>query len=285
MSRQYPERLYPDVGARVYHKGVRANGVVTAIDADKRRDTHKVEFFWAKYCKDIPHGETWGKWMWCEPSNLVETPMYYRTQFYNKVTSIGGRSLDRLIRKVCGIPRRKIRDGSDVTIVYGQSNHSLPEGIPLVINRHLIPDKYQQQLMLGDLGLPVSRTRDDFEYDFIIKPTISMGGRGIREDDGLPLNYGEYYQSKFDKCREFRVHCFLWMDEPVQMIQEKHIENKDQLTWNKKQGGNWRHRQNFWEAIKICTIRGIISLTLSTTTNLAFTLPVPIEAPLMRSFA
>jgi glutathione synthase/RimK-type ligase-like ATP-grasp enzyme len=76
--------------------------------------------------------------------------------------------------------------------------------------------------------------------DWIIKPNISMGGRGIRHDDGNGLRYGEYYQRKFNKVREFRVHCFLWMDEPVQMIQEKHIENKDQLTWNKKQGGKFR---------------------------------------------
>jgi hypothetical protein len=235
------------VGDRVYHKTARANGVVTQIDSTKRRDTHKVEFFWAKYCKNIPHGTTWNKWMWCEPTNLVVSPwpahqISIHEGYLNKVTSIGGRSLDRLIRKVCEIRRRKTRDGSDVVVVYGQSNHRIPESV-FTINRKLMPDKYQQMKILGEDLAPESwqtRPGEPKMEDWIIKPNISMGGRGIRHDDGNGLRYGEYYQRKFNKVREFRVHCFLWMDKPVQLVQEKYIDNKNQLTWNKKQGGKFR---------------------------------------------
>jgi hypothetical protein len=52
---------------------------------------------------------------------------------------------------------------------------------------------------------------------------------------------GEYYQRRFDKVREFRVHVFLWMDNPVPFIQEKVIKDRDQLCWNKKQGGKFRY--------------------------------------------
>jgi hypothetical protein len=207
-----------------------------------------VEYFWAKYCKTIPHGQTWGKWTWCDPANLVKTECHFAgvdsagrrwPLRVNKVTSIGGRSLDRLIRKVCEIKRRKPHDGSEAVIVYGQSNHALPSSV-FTINRNLIPDKFRQCQILGDLAPEVRDHGSVSDGNWIIKPRISMGGRGIRRDDHECLNHGEYFQREFEKVREFRVHCFLWMNEPVQMIQEKIIDNKDQLTWNKKQGGKFR---------------------------------------------
>lgn len=237
------------IGSRVYHQKLRANGIIEEVDETKSRDKYRVRFFWAKYCKDIRHGswsdrpERGDKWQWCEEQYLVETPWYIRGQFFNKITSIGGRSLDRLIRRVCEFPRRKINDDSDIIIVYGQSNHSLPSGIPLVLNRKLIPDKYiQMQILEEPLALMSCYTRpgEPDPAEWIIKPAYSMGGRGIRMDDGNGLRPGEYYQRKFAKVREFRAHCFLWMNEPVTFIQEKFISDKSQLTWNKKQGGKFR---------------------------------------------
>jgi hypothetical protein len=160
---------------------------------------------------------------------------------FNYVSMIGGRSMETLIRNVCEIPRRVKGDNSDIVINYGITNHSVPNSI-FMVNRNIVINKLMQVHTMGhDLALPSSRTRDDFEYPVIIKPFRSIGGTGIREDDGQPLGDEEYYQFKFPKIREFRVHCFLWMDQPVTYIQEKVIEDKNQLTWNKKQGGKFRY--------------------------------------------
>lgn len=233
------------VGDRVYHTGVRANGIITEIDETKIRDKYKVRFFWGKYCTRIKHGEWDGrvstKWQWCEEANLISIP--YWGEGFNKVTSIGGRSLDRLIRNVCEIDRRRQGDYSNIVIVYGQSNHAVVD-VPLVLNNRLIMDKYTQMRLLGEqLALESHQTRPGVPVreDWIIKPSHSIGGRGIRPDDGNDLRFDEYYQRKFNKVREFRVHCFLWMDEPVQLIMEKFVEDPSQLCWNKKQGASWKH--------------------------------------------
>jgi hypothetical protein len=79
------------------------------------------------------------------------------------------------------------------------------------------------------------------QVEWVIKPTVSIGGRDIRPyADGDRAAANEYYQMKFDKVREFRVHCFLWMDKPVQMIMEKFVDDTSQLCWNKKQGATWK---------------------------------------------
>ena len=70
-----------------------------------------------------------------------------------------------------------------------------------------------------------------------------MGGKNIALYSDARLDVGartHYFQRKFNKVREFRVHCFLWMDNPVPLIQEKFIENTNQLCWNKKQGGDFK---------------------------------------------
>jgi len=77
--------------------------------------------------------------------------------------------------------------------------------------------------------------------DWIIKPYISIGGKGIRPALGDSLRHGEYFQRKFNKVREFRVHCFRWLDNPVPFVQEKVIGDSGQLCWNKKQGGKFRY--------------------------------------------
>ena len=68
-----------------------------------------------------------------------------------------------------------------------------------------------------------------------------MGGKNIHELKNVTFNPQTHYlQRKFNKVREFRVHCFLWMDNKVPLIQEKFIDNPDQLCWNKKQGGEFK---------------------------------------------
>jgi len=96
---------------------------------------------------------------------------------------------------------------------------------------------------MGEELSPKSKSRGDAPPDrvgWIIKPYNSIGGKDIRQyyDDEI-VKRSEYVQEFFPKDREFRTHCFLWMDKPIQLIQEKRIENKDQLCWNKKQGATF----------------------------------------------
>lgn len=242
------------IGNYVYHRGINASGIVDDIDDDKRRDTHHVTFLWGKHSQGmIKHG-TYTRInncdlnMWCDPSNLQDIgqhPMDSRIPARNKVTSFGGRSLDKLVRKMVGMNRRRSRDGSNIIINYGTKSSMSwnPQNI-LILNRNLVCDKYQQMKVMGeDLCLESVHTRsgEPNASDWIIKPNYSIGGKNIRNDDGNGLNYGEYYQRKFPKVREFRVHVMLWAKNKTPLIQEKVIHNKDQLCWNKKQGGTFTY--------------------------------------------
>ena len=231
------------VNDHVFHKLVQANGVITDVDETKKA-CYKVNFFWAKYC-DTVHGswkerpERGTKWQWSDPESLIVLEDVIPI---NKVTSIGGRSLDRLIRRVCQIDRRKRGDGTDVCIVYGQGNHAIPRDV-FCVNRFTIIDKYRQCQIMGEELAPRSTRDRTFDgLGWIIKPNVSMGGRGIRPATTDYAKPGmEYYQEMFDKVREFRVHCFLWGKDPVPLIQEKVIDDKRQLCWNKKQGGSFQY--------------------------------------------
>lgn len=228
------------VDSRVYHKGVGANGIVTEIDNSKNRDTHKVQFLWGKY-QTIAHGRWRGsrfedrKWQWCDPGSLVETTI---PDALNRVTLLGNRSLEALIRNVCELPKYRRGDGSDIAISYGKNRAT----DCFTINSYLTTNKYSQQQILGsDLGIPSSRHRSYINGDVIIKPLWSMGGHGIYDDDGNGIDQRQYYQKKFNKVREFRCHVFLWLDDPVPIIQEKEINDSSQLCWNKKQGGVFKY--------------------------------------------
>ena len=147
--------------------------------------------------------------------------------------------MDRLIRLVCEVDVRQVHDNHNIVIVYGQSYHHIID-VPLVINNNIMINKYKQVVQLGEDLAPLSTTsRPPTDETWIIKPQMSIGGRDIRplQDGGAGL--GEYYQKRFDKVREFRVHCFLWMDKPVQLIMEKFVDDTSQLCWNKKQGAKW----------------------------------------------
>jgi len=233
-----------NIGDRVYHKEARGNGIVTAIDETKTKDKYIVEFLWGKYCS-IKHGEFLGfkrperKWQYCREEALI--PIYNDFSiWHNKVSMLGKRSLDRLMRTVCEIKPRRRRDGSDVVISYGQYKHRVPSNV-FVLNRKLISNKYEQCKILGDLAPESGHVVTDLDRNnWIIKPFYSMGGKGIRTAVNAATRPHEYYQRKFNKVREFRTHTFLWMDNPVPLIQEKFIENSDQLCWNKKQGGDFK---------------------------------------------
>jgi hypothetical protein len=127
---------------------------------------------------------------------------------------------------------------------YGPAAHGL-RGTELVINQNIVFNKYRQMKILGEelCMESVQYTNQDTNLDeWIIKPYISMGGKNIRQATPYAHCLGnEYYQRKFDKVREFRVHCFLWNDEQVPFIQEKVVRDPDQLCWNEKQGGVFRH--------------------------------------------
>jgi hypothetical protein len=133
-------------------------------------------------------------------------------------------------------------DGSDIVINYGAGTIRLHPSI-FCINRMVTHNKYEQQRILGDIGIPSSLNRDDFDSDtqVIIKPFSSMGGHGIYDDDSNGIDDRQYYQMKFNKVREFRCHVFSWLSEQVPLIQEKTIEDTSQLCWNKKQGGRFTY--------------------------------------------
>ena len=238
------------IGDRVYHKEVRGNGIITDIDETKTKDKYVVEFLWGKYC-EIKHGEFNGfkhperKWQYCREEALIPIPWDYHNDI-NYVTFLGKRSLDRLMRAVCEIKPRRRRDGSDVVITYGQYKHKVPSNV-FVLNRKLISNKYEQCKILGDLAPEVHHFNSMFEprvdENWLLKPYYSMGGKNIMlysDADGFTGGETHYFQHKFNKVREFRAHCFLWMDNPVPLIQEKFIDNPDQLCWNKKQGGDFK---------------------------------------------
>jgi len=232
------------IGDRVYHKEARGNGIITDIDETKTKDKYVVEFLWGKYCS-IKHGDFRGfkhperKWQYCREEALIPIPWDYHNDI-NYVTFLGKRSLDRLMRAVCEIKRRRRRDGSDVVITYGQWKHKVPSNV-FVLNRKLISNKYEQCKILGDLAPESGHVVTDLDRrNWIIKPFYSIGGKGIRTAYEAASRPHEYYQRKFNKVREFRVHCFLWMDNKVPLIQEKFIDNPDQLCWNKKQGGEFK---------------------------------------------
>lgn len=240
-------------GDHVYHQSVEANGIVADYDENKK-NPYKVRFPWAKYC-DVLHGE-WRergskgtKWQWCSADSLVKLDMPIDMGGYgqNKVTTLGKRSLDRLIRLQTGLKKRKPRDGSDIILNYGtlfrpEDVARYPQGI-LMLNRDLVCNKLTQMETMGEELCPESREfiNQDGADHYIIKPYHSIGGKGIRPAKGNGKRSGEYFQRKFNKVREFRVHCFRWLDNPVPFVQEKVIGDPDQLCWNKKQGGKFRY--------------------------------------------
>jgi len=231
------------VGDRVYQVEKRANGKIVEIDNNKQRDKYKVVFFWAKYC-DIKHGNYRGveyperKWQWCSEDTLVVTKILN----INRVSIQTERSLGALVTHVCELPKyRGYGDGSDIVIRYTLSGRSVNRSIPLIINEHLVWNKFEQQLMMGeDIGLKVSNGTS-VTPGWVAKPYHSIGGKGIyRIGENDVINPSTHYsQEPFNKVREFRTHVFMWMNEPLQLIQEKVINDTSQLCWNKKQGGRF----------------------------------------------
>ena len=124
----------------------------------------------------------------------------------NKITVVGGNFCDNLLRATTHFPRRQHNDGSDIVVAYGIGNTRIPGDI-LVLNRHLVTNKYEQQKLLGDdIGLSVATRRDYFpefaQHNLIIKPYHSIGGKGIRDANGSEASpHREYYQKKFPKNR------------------------------------------------------------------------------------
>ena len=243
-----------NIGDHVYHTNIEANGIIVDIDDTKRRDMYKVHFPWAKYCR-VRYGSwkekgTKGtKWQFCGADSLVklDMPIDFGGYGQNKVTMVGKRSLDRLVRLHCGLKPRRPRDGSDIILNYGtlctpQSAGRVPASI-FMLNRNIVANKLEQMKMMGEDLCPESSSTGQIgdPADWIIKPYHSIGGKGIRPAAGSSLRYGEYYQRKFNKVREFRVHCFRWLDNPVPFVQAKVIDDPNQLCWNKKQGGKFRY--------------------------------------------
>lgn len=236
-----------NVGDRVYHEGINGNGVCVIIDESKSRDKYGIVFLWDKYKHTAFHdlGGFLDKNIgyWCSEDTLKVSHMPELAERKNKVTMIGNRLLNRRICQVCELDRYVPGDGSDIAINYGGGGWRVPADI-YVINRHIMLNKFDQCVKMIRAGVPVPDVtmRPPHEDSWIVKPFRSVGGKGITEweyDDVYSKN--KYFQRKITKVREFRAHVFMWAEDKVPLIQEKMISDRDQLCWNKKQGGKFHY--------------------------------------------
>jgi hypothetical protein len=240
------------IGDRVYHTGAPGNGVIAAIDLERGCTPYGVRFWWLKYKKkfkfhnlngaiDDEHG------LWCSGKRLISTPHPYSdgAEHHNIVSMIGGRSMERLFRLICELPKREANDDSEIVINYGISNHRVSTRVRC-INRHLVPNKFIQCCLMSDAGVSVPEVtmyRDQITSDseWIAKPFNSAYGRNINYlEHYRDWNTGlQYAQRHINKVREFRAHVFTWAEDKVPSIQEKIVDDKTQLCWNEHQGARF----------------------------------------------
>lgn len=223
------------VGDRVYYAGRVGNGIITE---DKGDDMFEVDFFWGKRMKCFSPRKIWqrrspDKHLTLHYTDLTSTPRPTRREH-----SVGvgrTRSLDRLIQLIAEVP--SAQGYNDINVNYGSGIYP---GTKLSINQNCTFNKYRQCRKLGNLAPQVSPDR---QIGWVAKPFHSMGGKNIYEINGTShFNYGTHYsQQKITKVREFRTHCFLWHDRYVPIVQEKFVDDTDQLCWNEKQGGRFHY--------------------------------------------
>lgn len=237
---------------RVYSKSIQANGEIIGVDAGY----FKVRFFWAAYCRHhnlnednyiyrkkmrvngIPEHQR--KWAWCSKEDLV--PGVYPFDGPNSIGLVNKRVTDKRLHTVCEIPY--MDHYTDIAIRYGGNLNYIP--VKLCINEKIVLDKFEQMQLLGEeLANRSTHVAPDARdlHNWIVKPHRSYGGKNIKScENGARVRPGlDYYQKKFNKVREFRAHAFLWNDGILPFIQEKVIHDKNQLCWNKKQGGSFRY--------------------------------------------
>lgn len=230
-----------NINDRVYHKGIFGNGIVKA-KREGFQSNIGVEFFWLKYKPNVTFHNLGGalqknSGLWCEERNLVLTPKPRVGP--NKVTISGKRSLERLIRNITEIPRRVRGDNSNIVINYGVTSHGITRNT-FCLNRHLILNKYEQCLAFARDGLSVPEISIRKIPNAIRKPFFSFGGFGIEEGENLRATRNTYFQKKVNKDREFRAHIFLWNNNKMPFVQEKVVQDKTKLCWNKHQGGEFK---------------------------------------------
>jgi len=236
------------VGDRVFDKEVQANGEIMDIGDG----IALVRYFWAHYCNfyhDGPKGvKGYNMGGYLNPNNRkireVETGYLVKQGVdfagVNSIALVNRRVTDRRLHLVAEIPYAR-EFNADINIRYGGNLNR--NGGRLCINEKIVIDKFDQMKLLGeDLSL---RSVTDRTFDgpgWIIKPRRSCGGENIHYANNRYARPGvDYYQEFFPKVREFRAHCFLWNDNPVPFIQEKIIQDGNQLCWNKHQGGVFQY--------------------------------------------
>ena len=239
-----------EIGDQVFHRGTNCNGIVRAIRSDSTyRDPIGVEFLWGKYRMGdvnfhsldgmLPHN----KGLWCSINRLVQIPR--PDVRVNKVSLLGNRSMERLIRRITLLPRRRRNDGSSIVINYGKPHHKVSSRV-LCINRTLMCNKFKQCLTMIEKGVSVPEVSLSQQDGFIQKPKFSFGGNGIFDGSDFDTSCtGVYYHRSIEKAREFRAHVMLWSHTPVQLIQEKVVPDPTQLCWNRHQGAEFKGVFNY----------------------------------------
>jgi len=230
-----------EIGDRVFNKESKLNGIVVTKREPPFRDTNGVEFFNPSEegrFHNLDNFLTENKGLWCRDTNLIKLPS---PSYQPRISLFGSKSPARLIRRVCEIPKREVRDRSFAIINLGVARHRIPQHI-FLLNRRLICNKYHQCSLFHEKDVSCPNTWLSWFPNSIRKPIYSFGGNNITDCSETPTNSSSsfYFQKKIDKIREFRAHVFLWNELQVPYLQEKTVEDPTQLCWNKHQGGKFR---------------------------------------------
>jgi hypothetical protein len=145
----------------------------------------------------------------------------------------------------------------DIIVNYGLAGDKLEEwrfsaagegsiGNAITLNYHVFGNKLEccERVRAGGVPVPECKNRRDVyvnQQDWIVKPKISFGGRGIASYIGQAVTSSQYLQKRITNRRyELRVHAIKWLPIAEWLVSKRtHPDGEAQLTWNHHQGGSF----------------------------------------------
>jgi hypothetical protein len=142
----------------------------------------------------------------------------------------------------------------DVIVNYGLSGTKLDDWIDhrhsgddvTLLNYHVFGNKLQCCEAVRAVGVPVPECRVHADErwssdEWIVKPLLSFGGRGIVPYTGQQITSKQYLQKRINNRRyELRVHAMNWLPVEEWLVSKRtHPDGESQLTWNHHQGGSF----------------------------------------------
>lgn len=148
----------------------------------------------------------------------------------------------------------------DVVVNYGLAGDKLHDWnigtrVPnhaVTLNYRAFGDKLQCCEAVRAVGVPVPdcthsdvpfhvRSNLDTSGEWIVKPLLSFGGRGIVPYTGQAITPRQYLQKRIVNRRyELRVHAVQWLPIEEWLVSKRtHLDGEAQLTWNHHQGGSF----------------------------------------------